>query len=114
MPTQFGPKKQPGDSQHVQLITIIAIARMWAMRFELPEKNIGMLVDEIYLFIADLAILVSRLESHLPIDEGDVKSMKTKHGELREHVAPLLNEGVRRKRRRVANPENVVLDTDSV
>ena len=85
---------------------------MWAAGIEF-EKNTIMVIDEIYHFIADLAILVSRLESNLPIDEGDVKSMKTKHGELREHIAPFLNEGVRRKRRRVANVENVVLDTSS-
>ena len=113
MPTQFGQKKQPGDSQHVQLITIIAIARMWAMRFELPEKNIGMLVDEIYLFIADLAILLSRLESHFPIDELEFKAVKTKFGELRELVRPFLTKGLRTKRKRIANPVNFVSDTDS-
>ena len=102
-----------GDTQHVQLISILAIARMWAMRFELPEKNIGMLVDEIYLFIADLAILLSRLESHLPIDELDFKAVKTKFGELRELVRPFLTKGLRKKRKRIANPVNFVSDTDS-
>ena len=56
---------------------------------------------------------MSRLESHLPIDEVDFKVVKTKYGELRELVRPFLTEGVRRKRTRIANPENVVSGTDS-
>ena len=49
----------------------------------------------------------------MPIDELDFKAVKTKFGELRELVRPFLTKGLRRKRKRIANPVNFVSDTDS-